>query len=217
MDTLAPIEAANATANYDSETMITVGTGSTVETADTMAVAPVYESQAGAVPGTHRGRERPFLRPALYGLLGAAGLMAFYLGVITLAQDWQHAIEQLGEDRWFVGAIAAGFGLQVALFTFLRSLHASARAGGMVASTGTSTGAMLACCAHHLADVLPVLGLSGAAAFLDAYKTPLLWLAILMNAAGAGYLLYQIRKHNASQAGTAPGGSHAPACHAGAP
>jgi hypothetical protein len=184
----------------------------TKETTDTMAAAS--EVQAGAELRASRGHDQQFLRPALYGLLSAAGLLAFYLGVITLAQDWQHALQQLGEDRWFVGAIAAGFGLQIALFTFLRALHASARAGGVVASTGTSTGAMLACCAHHLFDVLPVLGLSGAAAFLDAYKTPLLWLAIVMNAAGVAYLLLQIRKHHVSQdVAAAPGA----ACHIAAP
>ena len=208
--TLQPTEVTAATAADG------VGTVEIVETVDTMA--PAYEDQTGAVLRPERTGNRRYLRPTLYGLLSVAGLLAFYLGVITLAQDWQHALQQLGEDRWFVGAIAAGFGLQVALFTFLRRLHASARAGGVVASTGTSTGAMLACCAHHLADVLPVLGLSGAAAFLDAYKAPLLWLAILMNLAGACYLLYQIRKHHASQVDAAANGAaRAPACHVGAP
>jgi hypothetical protein len=53
---------------------------------------------------------------------------------------------------------------------------------------------MLACCAHHLADILPIVGLSGAAIFLNAYKTPLLWLGILMNLAGVAYLIYKIRQ-----------------------
>jgi hypothetical protein len=180
-----------------------------VATPDAAAVS----HEAGVAPGQRTVRGLALLhilRPTIYGLLGAGGLVAFYFGVITLAQDWQHALQQLRDDRWFVAAIAAGFGVQVGLFTYLRGLHMRARAGGVVASTGTSTGAMLACCAHHLADVLPVLGLSGAAAFLDAYKTPLLWLAILMNFAGALYLLHQVRKQRASQAGGIQG---APACH----
>jgi hypothetical protein len=154
------------------------------------------------------------VRPALYGLLSAAVLLVFYMGTITVAQDWQHALQQLGEDRWYVGAIAVGFGLQVALFTFLRALHASAQAGGVAASAGMSTGAMLACCAHHLADLLPVLGLAGAAAFLDTYKTPLLWVAIFMNLAGMAYLLDQLRKNRLYSAlGETPGA----ACHTSAP
>ncbi len=39
------------------------------------------------------------------------------------------------------------------------------------ASGGMSTAAMVACCAHHVADVLPILGLTAAAAFLAEYRT----------------------------------------------
>lgn len=131
-------------------------------------------------------------RPVAAGMAAALGLLGFYLGVITLAQGWPHAVEQFAEDRWFVGAIAAGFGTQVGLFVYLRGLHARAAAGGVAASTGTSTAAMLACCAHHLTDILPIVGLSGAAIFLNAYKTPLLWLGILMNLAGMVYLLRRV-------------------------
>jgi hypothetical protein len=137
---------------------------------------------------------RPLLRPIAFGMLAAVALVALYLGLITLAQGWSHATEQLSIDRWYVAAIVLGFGTQVALFARLRTLSmATLAAGGVAASTGTSTTAMLACCAHHVADVLPVLGLSGAAIFLNDYKTELLWLGIAMNAAGMAYLLAHIR------------------------
>lgn len=134
------------------------------------------------------------VRPVLFGLVAGLGLLAFYLGIITWAQGWSHAVEQLLEDRWFVGAIAAGFATQVGLFTYLRGLHTAAAAGGVAASTGTSTAAMLACCAHHLVDILPIIGLSGAAIFLNAYKTPLLWLGIATNVIGILYLMRRIRE-----------------------
>jgi hypothetical protein len=137
-------------------------------------------------------RLRVPLRPVIYGALGALGLLAFYLGIITLAQGWNHAIQQLADDRSFIAALVAGFGVQVGMFSFLRSVHAHAASGGMAASTGTSTTAMLACCAHHLADILPIVGLSGAAIFLNAYKIPFLWLGIVMNLAGVAYLLRKI-------------------------
>ncbi|KPV54749.1 hypothetical protein SE17_01790 [Kouleothrix aurantiaca] len=137
---------------------------------------------------------RALRRPIVFGLLAILGLLAFYLGIITLAQGWAHALEQLADDRNFIGAIALGFGTQVGLFTYLRRLHAHAAAGGVAASTGTSATAMLACCAHHLADILPIVGLSGAAIFLNAYKTPLLWLGILMNLIGIVYLLRKVRQ-----------------------
>jgi len=133
--------------------------------------------------------------PLLMGPLAALTLLGLYLGLITLAQGWDHAVEQFEVDQWFVLALTVGFGAQVGLFTHLRALHARMAAGGvgMAASTGTSTAAMLACCAHHLSDVLPILGVSGAAVFLAAYKTPLLWVGLAMNLAGIAYLLWQIR------------------------
>ncbi len=149
--------------------------------------------KAGIAAAERRTPLRPLLRPLFFGGLSALGLLIFYLGIITLAQGWGHAIEQLSIDRWFVGAIMAGFGTQVGLYTYLRGMHLRARAGGVATSTGTSTVAMLACCAHHLTDVFAIFGLSGAAIFLTVYKTPLLWLGIVMNLFGIAYLLWKIR------------------------
>ena len=140
-----------------------------------------------------RGIGPRFLRPVAFGVLAGLALVAFYLGIVTLAQGWGHALEQFGDDLPFVSAIVAGFGTQVGLFTYLRGMHVHAAAGGVATSTGTSTAAMLACCAHHLTDVLPIVGLSGAAVFLNAYKTPLLWIGIVMNLIGILYLARKIR------------------------
>ena len=151
----------------------------------------------GATTAADRFSDRVPLRSLAVGAIAALGLLAFYLVVITLAQDWTHAVQQLAEDRWFVAAIVAGFGTQAGLFRYLRGLHGHVTAAGVAASTGTSTTAMLACCAHHLTEVLPILGLSGATIFLDLYKTPLLWLGIGMNIVGIAYLSRQIRKQRA--------------------
>jgi YHS domain-containing protein len=161
-----------------------------------------YAAAAGCARTPHGGwllsrSLWPLQRPMMFGLLAMVGLLAFYLGIITLAQGWSHAIEQLAADRWFVGVIAAGFGIQVGLFTYLRGLHAHMTPGGVAASTGTSTAAMLACCAHHLVDILPIVGVAGAAAFLNAYKIPMLWLGIVMNLIGIIYLLRKIAQHRA--------------------
>ncbi len=158
--------------------------------------ARVRAARTAAPPRPAQARPRgDLVVPAGFGLLAAVALLAFYLAVITVAQDWAHARQQLAEDRWFVAAVAAGFGTQVGLFNHLRRLRVRAARAGVAASTGTSTAAMLACCAHHLTEVLPIVGLSGAAIFLDAYKTPLLWLGIAMNLAGAAYLVRQVRRH----------------------
>jgi hypothetical protein len=73
-------------------------------------------------------------------------------------------------------------------------MHLHATAGGVATSTGTSTVAMLACCVQHLTEVFAIFGLSGAVIFLNAYKTPLLWIGIVMNLFGIVYLLWKIRQ-----------------------
>lgn len=125
-------------------------------------------------------------RSVAVGFIGAAALLLVYLGIITIAQGVDHAIEQLTTDAVFVGLIALGFGTQVALFVELRAVdrHHRASAAVTAAGTGTSAAAMLACCAHHLVDLLPLVGLSAAAVFLNAYKTPLFLVGIAMNVVG---------------------------------
>ena len=158
--------------------------------------APQRYMQLVGHPATVRHADgKPLLRPLAAGAVAVLGLLIFYLGMITLAQGWAHASAQLLDDRNFIAAIVLGFGTQVGLYTYLRGLHTQTTVGGVAASTGTSAAAMLACCAHHLADVLPIVGVAGAAVFLNAYKTPLLWLSIVMNLAGALYLLWKIQQH----------------------
>jgi len=53
---------------------------------------------------------------------------------------------------------------------------------------------MLACCAHHLVDLLPILGLSAGAVFLNAYKTPLFVIGIGMNVIGVIVIARQLRQ-----------------------
>lgn len=125
-------------------------------------------------------------RSVVAGIAGAAALLLVYLGIITLAQGVDHALEQMAADAVFVGMIALGLGTQIALFVELRAVdrHHRTSAAVTVAGTGTSAAAMLACCAHHLVDLLPLVGLSAAAVFLNAYKTPLFLVGIGMNVIG---------------------------------
>ena len=131
------------------------------------------------------------------GLLGALALVGLYLGIVTWAQGADHALELLWSDRLFVGLISAGFGTQVGLFTDLQLLQrAMARESVALAGAGTATSSisMVACCAHHLADVLPIVGLSGLAVFLVEFRTPLMLLGIATNLAGIAVLLRQLRR-----------------------
>ena len=131
------------------------------------------------------------------GLLGALALVGLYLGIVTWAQGADHALELLWSDRLFVGLISVGFGTQVGLFTDLQLLQrAMARESVALAGAGTATSSisMVACCAHHLADVLPILGLSGLAVFLVEFRTPLMLLGLATNLVGIAVMLRQLMR-----------------------
>jgi hypothetical protein len=137
--------------------------------------------------------------PLAFGLLGALGLTTFYLGIVTLAESWAHALELFRDDAPFVVPIILGFGIQIGLFTYLRrGLRPAKGTGAAGALTGTSGGTstlgMIACCAHHVTDVLPLVGLSGAAVFLAQYRVLFMVVGLLSNAIGIGALLFTIRK-----------------------
>ena len=129
---------------------------------------------------------------AVAGLLASGFLVGFYFVVMTVAQGSEAAIELLEEDWYLVAPLVVGFGIQVALFWRIRQLEM----GGEVRSARTVTGAsgglsglsMLACCAHHLADLLPVLGVAGLAVFLAEYRQPLMGLGIASNLVGIAFM-----------------------------
>ena len=138
-----------------------------------------------------------FRRPILIGSLGALALFALYMIIVTVAQGWEHAVELFGQDAWLVLPIMAGFGAQVGLYTYLRGvLQQKSRVSKamMGAGGGTSTAAMVACCLHHVTDVLPLLGLSAAASFLSAYKIPFMLVGLAMNAVGIFVIVRTIRR-----------------------
>ncbi len=139
----------------------------------------------------------PALASVAAGASGAGLLLGLYFGLVSWANSPAHARQLLGDDWYFVVPIAAGFGLQVGLFTFLR-LQRTRRVAGSTAAgaagTGASSAAMLACCAHHLADVLPLLGVSGAAVFLDDQRTPIMAGGLTVNLLAVTYMALLVRR-----------------------
>ncbi len=141
-------------------------------------------------------------RHILVGVGAAVLLIIVYLGLITWAQDWSHALEQTAELWYWVLALAAGFGIQAGLFSFIRQGIRARRtaATGSVAASGTvSAGSMAACCAHHLSDVLPLMGLSGLATFLVDYQVFFIIVGVVSNVVGITIMLETIQRHGLSE------------------
>jgi|GEM_PF-493601 len=132
--------------------------------------------------------------PLAAGLAGALALLAVYFGILTLLSGWRFTLLQFGEYWPYITALAAGFGIQLGLFLFLRrSIHAAARTGKVVAATGATSGvAMLSCCTHYLVNLLPALGATGLASLVGAYQVELFWFGLAANLAGIAYMASRI-------------------------
>jgi len=98
--------------------------------------------------------------------VAAAGLLAgVYVAVVGGASGLDHLAGQARADWYLLVPILAGFGVQVALMAELRQRRRQARlaAAATGGAAGTSAVGMVACCAHHVADLAPLAGLTGAA------------------------------------------------------
>ena len=159
-----------------------------------------WTRSSGAPARTLLSIPRPVLRAIVAAVAGAAGLIALYLLSVGLgSRSWAHALTLLLTDRYYVAAVVAGFGIQIGLFTYVRMLHREhgLRSSTAVAATGTgtSTVSMIACCLHHVSEILPVVGLSGAAVFLSNYKVPLILVGVVTNGIGIAFMTRTILHH----------------------
>ena len=129
-------------------------------------------------------------RPIGFGALAFVALLAVYFAVLTLVSGWSFTVGQFAEFWYYIVPLAAGFGLQVALFLRLREVVSrSKEAGTVLAASGTtSTAAMVSCCAHYLVNVAPVLGATGLVTFAAQYQIEFFWVGLAFNAAGIAYI-----------------------------
>jgi Cu+-exporting ATPase len=129
-------------------------------------------------------------RSAFYGTLAFAALLGVYFGALTLISGSAFTLSQFAEFWRYILPLAAGFGVQVAMFVRLREIiDAASGTAHMVAASGTtSTAAMISCCAHYLVNVAPVIGATGFVALVAQFQLEIFWLGLLFNAAGIVYV-----------------------------
>lgn len=175
---------------------------------------------------------RRWVLPPLFGFAAGLALIGLYLLILSIAQSPSHALEQLSTDRFWVALVALGFGIQIGLYTYLRLIISAMLLAGATAMTGagttTSTVGMIACCAHHLADLAPLLGLAGTSAlapvvtFLAEWKIPFILFGLTVNVVAIGMSVRLIRRerahlkimeHSAAASASATGTEPAATCH----
>jgi len=140
---------------------------------------------------------------SLLGVLAAFAIVGFYLGMNTLTADWYFAKIQFSEHRWWIITLAIGLGIQVTLFALfkarLRGTKAKAAVSGLAASGGMSAVAMMACCSHYLAVIVPALGLTflsaAAVTRIAEYQSYFFMAGVFSCMVGIGLMLQRMNKH----------------------
>ncbi|HSB71781.1 MAG TPA: hypothetical protein VLT62_20825 [Candidatus Methylomirabilis sp.] len=145
------------------------------------------------------------IRATGVGLLASGLLLGLYFGVLTLVSGWGFTLEQFSGYWHFIVALAVGFGVQMGLYTYLRNLARQCGGAGKVAavSGGTSAAAMISCCTHYLANMVPILGATGLVALVGQYQVGLFWVGLAFNLAGVLYIsskVMQASRHMAQMA-----------------
>jgi len=137
-----------------------------------------------------------FKKPILYGALASAILLGVYFAILTLVSGWTFTLSQFSGYWYFILSLVVGFGIQIALYQYLKGLvHSGQGMGKVVGVSGTtSTAAMISCCAHYLVNLVPVLGVTGIVTFVAQYQIELFWVGILSNMVGIGYMANRIMK-----------------------
>ncbi len=136
------------------------------------------------------------IRSIFYGILASGLLLGIYFSALSLVSGWNFAQNQFSAFWYFVISLALGFGIQIGLYTYLKNLikekHGEGRVIGVTGTT--STVAMISCCAHYLANLLPILGTVGIITFVAQYQIELFWVGLLFNFGGILYIANKIIK-----------------------
>ena len=136
-------------------------------------------------------------RHILFGIGAALLLVLVYFGIMSLAESIAAAVSQARALWYWIAALASGFGTQAALYSYLRQGIKSKGATASVATSGgVSTGSMVACCAHHFSDVLPLIGMAGLSIFLVRFQVFFIVMGVVSNVVGITIMLESIQRHH---------------------
>jgi len=139
--------------------------------------------------------QKIILTSTLKGFLAVFLLLIFYFSTVTLISGWGFSKDQFSKFWYFILILAFGFGIQVGLYSYLKSaIHQNVSAKILATSGATSTAAMISCCAHYLVNVLPILGATGIITFISQYQIQFFWMGLVFNFAGITYMAGKVHR-----------------------
>ncbi len=130
----------------------------------------------------------------LVGLLASLVLLLVYFSVLTFVSGFSFAKVQFLNYWYFIVSLSLGFGIQIALFTYLKNAVKDMGSSGKVAavSGATSTAAMISCCSHYLVNLLPIIGITGLVTIVSQYQVQLFYVGLFFNFLGIAYMLKRL-------------------------
>jgi len=147
-------------------------------------------------------RAKIVLKSVIYGVAAMTALLGIYFVILAAVSGWEFTVSQFLDFWYFIVSLAAGFGIQIGLFTYLRNaVRGMDMSGKVVAVSGTtSTVAMISCCAHYLTNILPVVGAAGAIALVAQYQIEFFWFGLASNLVGIAYMGNRVVKFTRAHA-----------------
>ena len=128
----------------------------------------------------------------LKGFVAAIILIVVYFIIVFLVSGWTFAQGQFRQFWYFIITLALGFGIQVGLYNYLKTMIKTV-SPRVIATTGaTSTAAMISCCAHYLVNILPILGTVGIITVISQYQVQLFWVGLAFNFLGIVYMINKV-------------------------
>ncbi|MBI2546404.1 hypothetical protein HYV81_04445 [Candidatus Woesearchaeota archaeon] len=142
------------------------------------------QSSGSQKPSISETKEKYFI----IGISASAALLMFYFIVASLLGGAEFALDNFVALWYWMVPLSVGFGVQMGMFFYMRdAMHKAATASAAV-STGASATSMVACCAHHVSDIAPFLGIAALGIFFTKYQTAFLLIGLLSNALGIVYM-----------------------------
>ncbi|MBS3095045.1 hypothetical protein J4231_00010 [Candidatus Woesearchaeota archaeon] len=138
-------------------------------------------------------------RHFIYGIVAGIALSSVYFGMLTVLNSFEHALSQFIDMWYWILLLVVGFSIQVGLYAYIKGMlksKAGIATSSVAAAGGISTTSMIACCAHHVTDVLPIIGLSAAAIFLNKFQLLFIVTGVLSNLIGISIMLKIIQEHS---------------------
>ncbi len=146
--------------------------------------------------------KNPFIFGAIIGIL----VILFNILIASLAEgSFGKGYQVFLTNGIFVYLIPLAVGVQMGLFRYHRNLTTDKKLCGSekVGITGSATSSltMLACCLHHVSDLLPAVGfILATSSFLIQYKDTIMIIGLLANVAGSAYIARAILKDRSTLA-----------------